>query len=154
MQSTLFSSLPRFPHHLSREQLWVRKEVIVWCIIYPIYLPSVRIHVRMNRNTQTYLLPHDIGPSVGQSSLCLSLLFSVSARFLYEKELICTGTVTSLQADFGYSDPCGWTPQYGFQFDTKIRGDHLIWTIWSLLMVDKLYQKYISRLFLVYPDNL
>lgn len=54
--------------------------------------------MRMNRKTQT-ILPHAVGPGVGQSSLCFLLLFSATAPFLYEKELIRAGTGTSQQAD-------------------------------------------------------
>lgn len=50
----------------------------------------------MNRKTQT-ILPHAVGPCVGQSSLCVLLLFSASAPFLYEKELIWAGIGTSQQ---------------------------------------------------------
>lgn len=53
--------------------------------------------MRMNRKTQT-ILPHAVGPGVGQSSPCLLLLFSASVLFLYEKESIWAGTGTSLQA--------------------------------------------------------
>lgn len=53
--------------------------------------------MRMNRKIQT-ILPNAVGPGVGQSSPCLLLLYSATAPFLYEKELIWAGTGTSQQA--------------------------------------------------------
>lgn len=62
--------------------------------------------MRMNRKTQT-ILPHAVGPGVGQSSPCLLLLFSASVLFLYEKELVWAGTGTSLQAGLVLVFPVG-----------------------------------------------